>query len=682
MIRDIRLMKQSNINAVRTSHYPNTPRWYELCDRFGLYVIDEANVESHGVGYGPNSLAKNPQWTEAHVDRVRRMVERDKNHPSVILWSLGNEAGDGINFTAAADWVRRRDPGRPVHYERAELGPNTDIVCPMYPHPSRLIAYGSQPQTRPMILCEYAHAMGNSTGDLWSYWAPIYKYKQLQGAFLWDWVDQGFRKPVPGAKGPVKIDPKETRPDRKNYFFAYGGDFGPPGTPSDDNFCMNGLVDSDRVPHPGLYQVKKVYQSIQINPVDLAAGKVEIANIYDFVSTEFVEGRWELMADERRVDGGPIDMPILGPGEKAVVTIPIKPGELTPGAEYWLNLRFRLADDAPWAPRGHLVAQEQFKLPIAKPAATVAARDLPPLDAKASEESIVFSGEGFETVFDKKQGTIGSYKFQDVDLIEKGPRPDFWRAPTDNDRGNKMPKRCAAWRDAGKNWRIDAVTMKRLSPGAIRVDVAGTLPDVEAKYNVAYSFLGTGDVLIDVQYEAGDKKLPEIPRFGMQMVMPGGFDNMAWYGRGPQESHWDRKDGYPVGIYSGTVDEQFVDYARPQENGNKTDVRWLALTNDSGVGLLAVGMPLLSVSARHCGTADLEGLRHGYEIKWSDSITVNLDHKQMGVGGDTSWDALTHPEFMLKGKSYRYQFRLRPISKTQGTPSESARKQFALPADR
>ena len=674
MIRDIRLMKQSNINAVRTSHYPNVPRWYELCDQYGLYVIDEANIESHGVGYGPNSLAKNPEWKEAHVDRTRRMVERDKNHPAIVMWSLGNEAGDGVNFTATANWVRRRDPSRPVHYERALEGPNTDVICPMYAHPSRLIEYGGKPQSRPMILCEYAHAMGNSTGDLWSYWRPIYKYPQLQGAFVWDWVDQGIRTPVPGTK-VTKTNPGETRPDRKSHFFAYGGDFGPPGTPSDENFCMNGLVASDRTPHPGLYQVKKVYQSIQVKPVDLAAGKVEIANLYDFVSTGFLDASWELMADERRVDGGPLKMPAIGPGEKAAVTIPLKPEAIVPGAEYWLNLRFKLAEDTPWAPAGHLVAQEQFKLPVGQPAKTVKPEDLPPLAAKESAESITFSGKDVEIVFDKKQGTLGSMKYRGTELLEQGPRPDFWRAPTDNDRGNKMPTRCAVWREAGKRWRIDSVTMKRLSPGAVRVDVNGTLPEAEAKYDVRYTIFGSGDVLVDSKYAAGDKPLPEIPRVGMQLVMPGGFDNIAWYGRGPQSSYFDRKDGYPVGVYNGTVDEQFVDYARPQENGNKMDVRWLALTNDSGTGLLAVGMPLLNVSAKHCATSALEGLRHGHQIQWSDSITVNLDYKQMGVGGDTSWDALPHPEFLLKDKSYGYRYRLRPISKAVGTPGELRRRE-------
>ena len=666
MIRDIRMMKQSNINAVRTSHYPNDPRWYDLCDRFGLYVIDEANIESHGMGYGPESLAKNPDWLDAHMARTKAMVERDKNHPSVVIWSLGNEAGNGPNFTATYEWTKQRDPSRPVQYERAELESNTDIVCPMYPPPAKLSEYAVKHQTRPMILCEYAHAMGNSVGDLWSYWRPIYKHPQLQGAFIWDWVDQSFRAPVTRDKmiATTIKDPKEIRPDLKGYFWAYGGDYGPPDTPSDANFCCNGLVASDRTPHPSLYQVKKVYQSIQIEPVDLAAGKVQVANLYDFISTAFVKGEWELMAGEKRLDGGPLDVPVIAPGEKAVVTAPMKSIQPTPGVEYWLNLRFRLAEDAPWAAKGHVVAQEQFKLPVDKRVAPTALADLPPVEAVESDQAITLSGKDFRTALDKKKGTITSLKYGDAELVSQGPRPDFWRVPTDNDRGNQMPTRCGVWRNAGKNWRIDKVTMRRLAPGAVRVDVDGTLPDVEAKYSVAYTVLGTGDVVLDVRYQAGEKKLPELPRFGMQMLMPGGFETMTWYGRGPSETQWDRKDGCPVGLYSGTVQEQFVDYSRPQENGNKTDVRWVSLTNDKGVGLLAVGMPLLNAKASHYATEEMEGKRHAYEIPWRETVTLNLDLQQMGVGGDTSWGELTHPEFMLKDKSYAYRFRLCPITKT------------------
>ena len=680
MVRDIELMKRFNINAVRTSHYPNAPLWYELCDRYGLYLIDEANIESHGMGYGPASLAKDPVWKEAHLDRTIRMVQRDKNHPSVIIWSLGNEAGDGVNFTATADWIRENDPTRPVHYERAGSGANTDIICPMYPPPQRLIDYGSSPQTRPMILCEYAHAMGNSVGDLWSYWRPIYQYKHLQGAFVWDWVDQGLRKKIP-ANRTVQ---DQSRPDRVDEaeaqagtFFAYGGDFGPPGTPSDGNFCMNGLVAADRVPHPSLYQVKKVYQPVHIRAIDAARGQIEIENGYDFLDLDHLVCEWEMKSDDDEGIGGELLVEGLAPGEKRTVSVPLPRLQPTAGVEYWLNVTFRLKEPTLWADKGHVVAREQFKLPMGGPKPPVELDKLPEVAVEQTEDSAVLSGKDFRLTFSKTDGVISSLKYRDVELIADGPRPDFWRAPIDNDRGNGMPDRCAVWRNAGKNWQVEKVEVERQSPQTVAIRVSGKLPDVEASYQVTYRVFGSGDVLIDAAYQAGEKSLPEMPRFGMQMTLPGGFENLAWYGRGPQESHFDRKDGYPVGVYRGTVDEQFVDYSRPQENGNKTDVRWVALTDGDGVGLMAVGEPLLSVAARHFTHADLETAAHTHELTRRETIALNLDHQQMGVGGDNSWGARPHREFLLTEKSYRYQYRLRPISRTDGSPIELARQGFA-----
>jgi len=867
MIGDIELMKRFGINAVRTSHYPNAPLWYELCDRYGLYLIDEANIESHGMGYGAASLAKNPVWKEAHLDRTIRMVRRDKNHPSVIIWSLGNEAGDGVNFTATADWIRENNPTRPVHYERAGSGANTDIICPMYPPPQRLIDYGSRPQTRPMILCEYAHAMGNSVGDLWSYWRPIYRYKHLQGAFVWDWVDQGLRKKIPAKQtvedrsrfgllgsatgqlvevdgrrglqgfvalpdaphlditgktitleacvrpeptdthspfilkgdyqyglkqqagdlqfflynpgagnggwvtltspipedwydgwhdvagvydgremtlyvdgravasmayqGPIahcprplnigrnsthetrrisgtiaaariydralsaaEIQDKQRKPDdavlwldldrvdeaeaQSGTFFAYGGDFGPPGTPSDGNFCMNGLVAADRVPHPSLHQVKKVYQPVHIRAIDAARGRIEVENGYDFLDLDHLACQWEMKGGGDEIAGGALSVEGLAPGETRTITLPLPRLQPTAGVEYWLNVAFRLKEATRWADKGHVVAREQFKLPMGGPKPPVELDKLPEVAVEQTEDSAVLSGKDFRLTFSKADGEITSWNYQGVELIAAGPRPDFWRAPIDNDRGNGMPNRCAVWRNAGTNWQVETVEVERQSPQVVAIRVSGKLPDVEASYQVTYRVFGSGDVLIDAAYQAGEKSLPEMPRMGMQMTMPAGFENMAWYGRGPQESHFDRKDGYPVGVYQGTVDEQFVDYSRPQENGNKTDVRWVALTNGDGVGLLAVGTPLLSVAARHFTHADLESAAHTHELTRRETITLNLDHQQMGVGGDNSWGARPHKEFLLTEKSYRYQYRLRPISPADGSPMEQARVGFAF----
>jgi beta-galactosidase len=663
MVQDILLMKRNNINSVRTSHYPNYPEWYELCDRYGLYVVDEANIESHGA----QQLARDPAWLAAHLDRTERMVERDKNHPSIIIWSLGNEAGDGSNFEATYAWTKQRDPYRPVQYEQAGERPHTDIVCPMYATVDQIIRYASQPQTRPLILCEYAHAMGNSVGNLFKYWDAIEKYDQLQGAFVWDWVDQGFRAFTPGG----------------DQFWAYGGDYGPPGTPSDDNFCMNGLVAPDRTPHPSLSEVKKVYQYIKFKPVNLADGRVEILNAYDFNGLDWLDLFWEVRAEDRVIGEGTIADFDLEPGQRGEIEVPLQGLNLQPGIEHWLDLSFQLAADTSWAEKGHEVAWEQFQLTPA------AQRGLPAspgrLDLQEGPESYTVSGPNFRLIFSKREGAISSFLYQGVEVVESGPVPDFWRAPIDNDRGNGMPKRLAVWKEAGQNRQVTSVraTLYELrprdrrtrvsGPATVRVIVESVLPAGKSSYRSVYTIHPTGDVMVENTFQPGAGGLPELPRFGMQMVLPAGFDTMTWYGRGPQETHWDRKTGARVGVYSGKVKDQFVNYSKPQENGNKTDVRWVALTNSQGVGLLAVGAPLLEVAARHHTHQDLEEARHWTDMPKRDIVMLNLDYRQMGVGGDNSWGARPHPEFTLTSQAYSYSFRLRPFLTHQESPADLVR---------
>ncbi len=663
MIRDIKLMKRSNINGVRTSHYPNDPRWYKLCDFYGLYLIDEANIESHGMGYRPDrTLGNNPEWREAHIDRTVRMVERDKNHPSVIIWSLGNEGGDGVNFEATSAWIHGRDPTRPVHYEQAEERPHTDIICPMYPPPDRVSSYGLRELDRPFIMCEYAHAMGNSVGDLRAYWDLIYEYKHLQGGFIWDWVDQGLRKKVPeewiakSKKTTPNQDPKS------EFFWAYGGDFGPPGTPSDGNFCMNGLVSPDRTPHPSLYEVKKIYQYIQFEPVDLGEGILEIRNRFDFTNLDEFVCYWQLKEDDRLVSSGQLPRMNVAPGYGERVTIPLKKPDLKPGAEYWLDLSFRLKKDTLWADVGHEIAWEQFSIPWKTPTPTeINITDMPALIAIDKEDSIEISGKSFGIHFSKKEGTITSFRYQGVELIRSGPIPHFWRAPIDNDRGNGMPDRCGIWRHAGRDREILNVDVETFAPQAVRIIVESALAANNSPYTTVFTVCGSGDVLIEGRFEPRGE-LPELPRFGMQMTLPPAFDSFVWYGRGSHETHWDRKDGARVGLYKGSVDDQFVDYSKPQENGNKTDVRWIALRNDRGVGLMTVGMPLLSVSAHHYTTEDLEQASHSYKLARQPYIILNIDDKQMGVGGDNSWGARPHDWCTLWPEPYTYSYRLKPIS--------------------
>ncbi len=663
MIQDIKLMKQSNINAVRTSHYANDPKWYRLCDLFGLYVIDEANIESHGMGYHPDrTLGNDPEWREAHLDRTIRMVERDKNHTSVIIWSLGNEGGDGVNFEATSAWIHGRDPTRPVHYERAGERPHTDIICPMYPSPERVQSYGLRDLDRPYIMCEYAHAMGNSVGDLKSYWDLIYEYKHLQGGFIWDWVDQGLRKQVPEEWIAKSSKSPDSTSSKNDSFFAYGGDFGPPGTPSSGNFCMNGLVAPDRTPHPSLYEVKKIYQYIQFKPVDLIEGKLDIVNRFNFTNLREFECYWELKGDDEVISIGTLPGMDVAPGYGERVTIPLEKPDLIPGAEYWLDLSFRLKENTLWANEGHEIAWEQFLIPwVTPPEIDINVADMPELITTEKEDSIEISGENFGIHFSKKEGTITSFRYLGVELFRSGPLPHFWRAPIDNDRGNKMPDRCGIWRHAGRDRKILGVDVETIAPQAVRITVENSLAANDSPYTTVFTVCGSGDVLIEGRFEP-QGELPELPRFGMQMTLPPAFDSLVWYGRGSHETYWDRKEGARVGLYGGSVDDQFVDYSKPQENGNKTDVRWVALRNDRGVGLMAIGMPLLSTSAHHYTTEELEQASHSYKLARQPYIILNIDYKQMGVGGDDSWGARPHDWCTLWPEPYIYSFRLRPFS--------------------
>ncbi|MGD8539589.1 MAG: glycoside hydrolase family 2 TIM barrel-domain containing protein [Candidatus Aminicenantes bacterium] len=663
MIQDIKLMKQSNINAVRTSHYANDPRWYELCDFYGLYVIDEANIESHGMGYHPDrTLGNNPDWKEAHLDRTIRMVERDKNHPSVIIWSLGNEAGDGINFEATSAWTHDRDPTRPVHYERAEEKPHTDIICPMYPPPESVKTYGLRDLDRPYIMCEYAHAMGNSVGDIKAYWDLIYEYKHLQGGFVWDWVDQGLRKKVPEEWIAKSTKAQGSTSPKKDFFFAYGGDYGPPGTPSDGNFCMNGLVAPDRTPHPSLYEVKKIYQPVHFKPVDIGEGKINILNRFDFTDLKAFECSWELKEDDKLISGGTLPQMNAAPGYGEKVTIPLRKPGLKSGAEYWLNLSLRLKEGTLWAKDGHEIAWEQFLLPWDdEPPNAIKVAAMPDLTLSEKEDSIEISGERIGIHFSKKEGTITSFSSSGVELIRSGPIPHFWRAPIDNDRGNGMPDRCGIWRHASRDREILGVDVERITPQAVLISVRSLLAANDAPYTMDFTVCGSGDVIMEGRFEP-QGELPELPRFGMQMTLPPAFDSIEWYGRGPHESYWDRKDGARVGLYGGSVDDQFVDYSKPQENGNKTDVRWASLRNTRGVGLMVIGMPLLSVSAHHYTTKELEQASHSYKLAWQPYVVLNIDHKQMGVGGDNSWGARPRDWCTLWPESYAYSYRLKPLS--------------------
>jgi beta-galactosidase len=671
MIQDIMLMKQNNINSVRTSHYPNTPVWYDLCDRYGIYLVDEANIECHGN----QRLTNNLEWQAAYMDRTQRMVERDKNHASIIIWSVGNENGWGQNLHATSSWLRQRDAGRLVTSCEAGMRPNTDVYCPMYSRPRSLERYSLREQYRPFILIEYAHAMGNSTGDMWSYWSLIYSRPHLQGGWIWDWVDQGLHQPImEGRNGRfIKVKPRD------KVFQAFGGDFGPPGTPSDQNFCCNGLVSADRTPHPGLSEVKKVYQNIQIRAVDLTRGKIEIKNGYFFTNLkDIVNGSWSVSADDKVIETGTLSSLDISPENSLEITVPFKAISPESGVEYFLNLSFKLKEKQMWAPAGHELAWEQFKLPIEKPAVAANPDQMPSLKLTDQSGIVKVDGENFSVTIDKTSGFLSSMRYKNTELVREPLAPYFWRAPTDNDRGNRMPQRCAVWKTAMQNWKVGTVEANQLSPQVVQVKVVSHIEDVQGDYKLNYQIYGNGSVVVDMEGQASKAELPEILRFGMKMALPQGFETIRWFGRGPQETYWDRCDSR-VDLYEGTVDEQYFDYSEPTESGNKVDVRWVALTDDNGMGLLAVGMPLLSVCALHYTADDLDGPEHLYEVQRRDDIYLNLDFRQMGVGGDDSWGARTHSEFTLPAnQKYSYRFCLRPYDSSMGDVKKVARK--ALPA--
>ncbi|MBN1806198.1 MAG: DUF4981 domain-containing protein [Sedimentisphaerales bacterium] len=653
MIQDIKMLKQCNINAVRTSHYPDDPAWYELCDQYGIYLIDEANLESHGLGGYFSNLA---DWHNPFVARAIRMVERDKNHPSVIIWSLGNESGCGPNHAAMSSWIKEYDPTRPIHYEGAAGNPVdypfVDMISRMYARIPEIIGLATnQNDNRPMVLCEYAHAMGNSVGNLKEYWDAIRKHKRLIGGFIWDWADQGLRK----------------KNDEGQEFWAYGGDYG--DNPNDGNFCCNGLVQPNRNPNPSLFEVKKVYQRIHVIPVDVLAGKFHIHNEYDFLNLDFTDIKCELSADGQIIQRGTLPKLALAPDGKRELQLNFKKPELKPDTEYWIKISFALAENNSWAKRGHIVAWDQFKVPFEVPSApAVDLKSMPSLALNQTTRNITVTGDGFELIFALESGALESFLFDEKQLISSPMIPSFWRVPIDNDNGNKMPERLGIWRNAGPDRTVNSVKAEQIEPQVVRITTEANIPvGINSIYKCVYTVYGSGDIIIDSDFTPGGRMLPDLPRFGLQMQLPAQFNKVTWLGCGPHENYWDRKTGAAVGLYQRNINEFIHRYVRPQENGNRSDVRWIALTDPNSMGLVAIGMPTIDVSAWPFTMKALEEAKHIHEPPVGDTITLNLDYKQMGVGGDDSWGARTHPEYTLPAdKPYQYRFRLMPYKKSQG----------------
>nr|WSZ13528.1 DUF4981 domain-containing protein [Streptomyces canus] len=865
LVKDITIIKRMNINSVRTSHYPNNPLWLELADEYGLYLVDETNLETHGIR--DEYPGNHPDWSAACVARAQNMVHRDKNHASVVIWSLGNEAGGGSTFVNMRDWIKSYDTTRVVQYEGDDRPAISDIRSEMYDSPARVEQRAKDTSdTRPYVMIEYCHAMGNSNGNFKKYWDIVRRYPVLQGGWIWDFVDQSLSEPVPvrqlltesgpGAlKGEVlpasarfdrdkgvsggtvfardaRLDltgsltleawftPKvtgnhqpiiakgdthyalkqsgrtlefyiygggqwiaanwavpddwtgrehhvagvfdaaagtltlhvdgqvratkattqrpggntaplalavdvdnptrefsgtirkarvygraltaaelasdsrgpgdegvrfwfdaatvrltEKRPAQKT-FFAFGGDWG--DNPNDGAFVADGIVTADRGHTGKAAEVKQIYQAV--NASWAADGSVTLTNEYLFTNLREIDGSWTLSADGKVVQRGRLtrDQLNLAPLSSKTITVPYKlPSTPGPGTEYFLQLSFTTKESTPWARAGFEVAKQQLAVDANSPAvAPVPLAKVPALTYRDASAQVTVTGKDFSVTVDKGSGTITSYQAHGTRLITSGPVPNFWRAPTDNDHGNGQHTRNQTWRDAGANRKVTDVSVRALRDRAVEIKVSGTLPTTtESTYTTTYTVFGNGEIKVDNTLHPGASSLPYIPEVGTILFLPRRLDRLHYYGRGPEENHWDRNDGTDVGLYSGTVAEQWTPYIRPQENGNKTDVRWAALTGRDGVGLLVAGEPLLEVNASHFTPEDLSnGVRHDYQLTPRDAVVLRVNHRQMGVGGDNSWGAHTHDEYKLfANRDYSYTYRLRPLTDVARATAASRR---------
>jgi beta-galactosidase len=656
MIEDIRLMKQNNINAVRCSHYPNHRRWYELCDQYGLYVVDEANIEAHGMGAcfqaefdEEKHTSALPPYKAAHIDRVKRMIERSKNHPCIIIWSIGNEAGNGENMKAAYQWAKERDPSRPVQYEQAGEDWNTDIVCPMYPKIEDIIKYGLTCFDRPLIMCEYAHAMGNSVGNLKEYWDVINTFKNLQGGFIWDWVDQG-------------IVAYENENSESGKYWKFGGDFGGEQIPSDGNFCINGLVFPDRTPHPALYEVKYVYQPIEIEVIDINTGQFIIYNNYDFIPTNHIDFYWEIIENGKIIIANKIEQLNIEAQENTKITIQYN-FEKDSAKEYLINFYCRSNKDLELIPTGNEFAKQQFILQEGE-FKIFNKLSIGTLSIYDKENKLQILGKTFSVEFSRNTGLVSSYKLQDLELLSEGPKPNFWRAPIDNDLGNDMPTRLNAWKKASLTQTLISLEYRKNNE-EITVITKYNLADLDLEYDLLYTINGFGKIEVTGSLDTKNLSLPELPRFGFTLKLPDSFDQLSWYGRGPHENYIDRNRSAFISQYKSTVAEQYHSYIRPQENGNKTETKWMSLQNKDGIGWNFQGRPTFDFSTLHYSIEELdlgEKLKHSNEIIKNNLVNVSIDLKQMGVGGDDSWGAHTHDQYKLLDKKYSFSFGLTPIN--------------------
>ena len=661
MLEDIRVMKELNINAVRTCHYPNDPRWYELCDIYGIYMVAEANIESHGMGYGDKTLAKEPTYEKAHLERNESNIKIYKNHPSIIFWSVGNEAGYGPNFEKAYDLVKAYDPSRPCQYEQAGQNGKTDIFCPMYYDYGGCDKYSQGDNPRPLIQCEYAHAMGNSMGGFKEYWDMVRKYPKYQGGFIWDFVDQGLR--VKNKQGKT--------------IYAYGGDFGRYPT-SDHNFNCNGIINPDRKPNPHANEVRYYYQNIWATAKDLKAGEVEVYNENFFKSLDDVELQWTLESEGKVLANGrnALDIPAQ---QKRVVKLDGYSLPADVKGEVVLNLDFVLKKAEPMLDAGYAVAREQFVVnPYTFPtmesvlAVTSGKYDTRKVEKEEKVAWVTLSAGNTSVTFNHWNGWIDYLDVDGKPMLEEGYAitPDFWRAPTDNDFGANLQTKYAVWKQPVMELQEMMLAQAGAGTGSAVVTARYKLPELSATLEMRYEMNGAGQLSVTEKLTADPsrKDIPDMFRFGMQLVMPEHFDRIVYYGRGPGENYADRKSSTFMGCYKQSVSEQFYPYVRPQETGSKSDVRWWKVTDADGRGVMFTSAKPFFATALHYLTGDLDDgevkhQRHSGELHERDLTCVSLDGYQMGLGCVDSWGALPRPEYRLPYGDYSFTVVMTPVKK-------------------
>ena len=650
MLKDIHLLKQANFNAVRNSHYPHCQRWYELCDEYGIYMVDEANIESHGMYYDlGHSLGNNPKWEKAHLERISRMVIRDKNNPSVIFWSLGNEAGNGWNFMQGYNWVRGYDPSRPIQYERAIQDWNTDIYVPQYPGPESLIEYSKSNPDRPMIMSEYAHIMGNALGNFQEYWDAIENHPYLQGGFIWEWVDQAIYFEKDGKK-----------------VFGYSGDWGKPLN-NDHNFCIKGVVMADRKPNPYYYDIKKVQQFIKTKLIDAKKGEVEVNNSWFFRDLSNFTMNWELLEDGKIVSNGKVNDLNIGPRTSSILTLPI-PAKLSEDKEMLLNVTYSTKADEPGIPKDYILASEQLKLNDYH-YTTPTEKSVGKLKYTENDNTLNIKGSGFTVAFDKKKGVLASYVYNGKTVFSQGPLPNFWRPLVDNDYGAGYNQKLKIWRDPG--FTVTGFNVTGLDKGALKIVVEKSMLKGDAKYIQTFIIDGAGKMLVSNEMKAGETAQPILFKFGNHMTLPLDFVTMQWYGRGPGESYLDRKEGNPVGIYNNAIRNLYHPYVRPQESGNHTDVRWARLLRKDGSGvLIGANETVLNVNALPYSPSQLDAgdvreavQTHSELLEFDKHVHLDVDLIQAGVGGIDSWGAQPLTQYRLPFKDYKYSYWVIPFKK-------------------